>query len=243
MRNSLLKASICLLLLLSNNNATNENFDYDDDSEYFDYDDVSEYDPNSTLGAYADSYCEAMNSKYAYRKALEEDTDFQHNVSANKVLYSLMKMHISEKWENRKTLDIAQSKFFAKTSGNLKKYKVQIEMIKNYLREANKKMKTFKADLKVLEKAAVIASNAYRKTSTYSRIVGKGTSTNDTLNDAEITEAYEKARSEFADGTEELKEKIKQLEMWRIEFLKFQTPENRINWLLAEMKEDNEQYY
>nr|CAH8865168.1 unnamed protein product [Trichobilharzia regenti] len=206
MRNSLLKASICLLLLLSNNNATNENFDYDDDSEYFDYDDVSEYDPNSTLGAYADSYCEAMNSKYAYRKALEEDTDFQHNVS--------------EKWENRKTLDIAQSKFFAKTSGNLKKYKVQIEMIKNYLREANKKMKTFKADLKVLEKAAVIASNAYRKTSTYSRIVGKGTSTNDTLNDAEITEAYEKARSEFADGTEELKEKIKQLEMWRIEFLK-----------------------
>nr|CAH8865134.1 unnamed protein product [Trichobilharzia regenti] len=216
MRNSLLKASICLLLLLSNNNATNENFDYDDDSEYFDYDDVSEYDPNSTLGAYADSYCEAMNSKYAYRKALEEDTDFQHNVS--------------EKWENRKTLDIAQSKFFAKTSGNLKKYKVQIEMIKNYLREANKKMKTFKADLKVLEKAAVIASNAYRKTS-------------NTLNDAEITEAYEKARSEFADGTEELKEKIKQLEMWRIEFLKFQTPENRINWLLAEMKEDNEQYY
>nr|CAH8865256.1 unnamed protein product [Trichobilharzia regenti] len=208
MRNSLLKASICLLLLLSNNNATNENFDYDDDSEYFDYDDVSEYDPNSTLGAYADSYCEAMNSKFLMTE-LQTYVDPQNAEEtikpANKVLYSLMKMHISEKWENRKTLDIAQ---------------IQIEMMKNYLREANKKMKTFKTELKVLEKAAVIASNAYRKTSTYSRNVGKGTSTNDTLNDAKITEAYEKARSEFADGTEKLKEKIKQLEMWRIEFLK-----------------------
>ncbi|CAH8865053.1 unnamed protein product [Trichobilharzia szidati] len=250
MTNVILKASLCLQLLLSNNNASNENFEYDNDSEYFEYDNDSEYDeneftsyydPNSTLDAYADSYRQVVNYKFrmieletyldpekveeiikpeilrlehlyqskwakeflenAYRKAVEEDIAFQHKSFANKRLYHLMKVHISKKWENRKNLDIAEGKFFAKTSGNLKKYKVQIAMIKNYLIEGNKKMNTFKANLKALETAAVVASNAYRSTSTYLRGVEKGISRNDSLNDAEITRAYWKARTDFAKAT------------------------------------------
>nr|CAH8862324.1 unnamed protein product [Trichobilharzia regenti] len=235
MRNLLLQGLCFLLLLLSKTNASHE------------------YDTNSILDAYADSYCQVVNSKFLmieletyvnpqnaeettkleilrlehlyqskwakeflesigakdkklmnlyndeYRKALEDDTAFQHNIFAHRSLYNRMKRYISNKWENRKKLDIAEGKFFTETSDNLRKYR---------------------AKLKALESAAVIASNAYRKTSTYLRGVGMGISTNDTLNEAEITEAYEKARSEFSDGTEELGDKIKLLEMKRFQFLK-----------------------
>ncbi|CAH8865821.1 unnamed protein product [Trichobilharzia szidati] len=178
-----------------------------------------------------------------YRKALEEDASFNYAVLANKGFYNQTKTHISKKWENRKTLDIAEGKLFAQTSGNLNKHKVQIEMIRKDVMEAKEAVKTSKAKLKALETVALITSNAYTSTSTYLRSVRRGIFTNDTLNDARITQAYRKARSDFADGTDELGNKIKLLEMKRIEFMKFQTTENRINWLLAEMKEDAKQFY
>nr|CAH8862321.1 unnamed protein product [Trichobilharzia regenti] len=218
-------------------------------------------DTNSILDAYADSYCQVVNSKFLmieletyvnpqnaeettkleilrlehlyqskwakeflesigakdkklmnlyndeYRKALEDDTAFQHNIFAHRSLYNRMKRYISNKWENRKKLDIAEGKFFTETSDNLRKYRAEIGIKKKDFREAKKAVNTSKAKLKALESAAVIASNAYRKTS-------------NTLNEAEITEAYEKARSEFSDGTEELGDKIKLLEMKRFQFLK-----------------------
>ncbi|CAH8865959.1 unnamed protein product, partial [Trichobilharzia szidati] len=59
----------------------------------------------------------------------------------------------------------------------------------------------FLADLQKLQKAAVIASNAYRKTSTYLQSIRKGNYKNETSNDAEITQAYWKARYDFDNGT------------------------------------------
>nr|CAH8865226.1 unnamed protein product [Trichobilharzia regenti] len=165
-----------------------------------------------------------------YRKALEEDSAFQHKGFAHEELYNLLKTSISRKWENRKNLDIAEAKLFAETSGNLKKDKVQIEMMKKDLMEVEKAVNIIKADLQGLRTAAVIASNEYRNTL-------------NALNNAETPTAYETARSDFADGKEELRDMIKLLEMKRIEFLKFQTPEFRTYWILAEMKEDAEQYY
>ncbi|CAH8865803.1 unnamed protein product, partial [Trichobilharzia szidati] len=54
----------------------------------------------------------------------------------------------------------------------------QIRMKKKDFRKAKKAVNISKAHLKVLETAAVNASNAYRKTSTYLRGVGRGKSTN-----------------------------------------------------------------
>ncbi|CAH8865843.1 unnamed protein product [Trichobilharzia szidati] len=288
MQNLLLQALLCLLLLLSNNNA----FD-----EYLFVGDHEEDDPDSTLNVYADSYRQVVNDKffmiepqtyrdpknaeetikteilrlerlyqrkwekefletisaedkslvnlanYEYRKALEDDNAFQHNVFANHGRYHQLKMHISKKWENRKNLDIAEAKFFADTSSILKKDEAKSGITKKIFEEEKEAVNTTKADLQKLQKAAVIASNAYRKTSTYLQSIRKGNYKNETPNDAEITQAYWKARYDFDNGTRILLNKIKQLEMSRIEFLMFQTPEYRINWLLDEMKEDAKQYY
>ncbi|CAH8865819.1 unnamed protein product [Trichobilharzia szidati] len=92
-----------------------------------------------------------------YRKALEEDNAFNYKVLASKELYNLTKTHISKKWENRKTLDIAEGKFFVGTSSSLKKDEVQIEMIKKEFMEAKEAVKTSKAKLKWLE----MESHAY----------------------------------------------------------------------------------
>nr|CAH8845850.1 unnamed protein product [Trichobilharzia regenti] len=178
-----------------------------------------------------------------YKKALEEDNAFQYKLHAHRGSYNELKTHISSKWEHRKNLDIAEGKFFAKISGNLKKDKVQIEMTKKDLMEAKEAVKTFKAHIKQLETEAVKATVAYRKSPGYLRRMNKETSTSDSPNDVEITKVYQKARHDFEDAIEELKDKIKLLEMKRIEYSKFQTPEDRINWLLAEMKEDAVQYY
>ncbi|CAH8865823.1 unnamed protein product [Trichobilharzia szidati] len=113
-----------------------------------------------------------------YRKALEEDASFNYAVLANKGFYNQTKTHISKKWENRKTLDIAEGKLFAQTSGNLNKHKVQIEMIRKDVMEAKEAVKTSKAKLKALETAALITSNAYTSTSTYLRSVRRGIFTN-----------------------------------------------------------------
>ncbi|CAH8821785.1 unnamed protein product, partial [Trichobilharzia szidati] len=115
------------------------------------------------------------------------------------------------------------------------------ELTKKDFMEAKKAVNASEAKLKVLETAAVIASNAYRNSSTYLRRWNKEASTNDSLNDAKITQVYWKARTDFADGTDELRDKIKLLEMKRIDFLKFKNLEDRINWLLTEMEEDAKQ--
>ncbi|CAH8866001.1 unnamed protein product [Trichobilharzia szidati] len=135
------------------------------------------------------------------------------------------------------------TKFFADTSSILKKDEAKSGITKKIFEEEKEAVNTTKADLQKLQKAAVIASNAYRKTSTYLQSIRKGNYKNETSNDAEITQAYWKARYDFDNGTRILLNKIKQLEMSRIEFLMFQTPEYRINWLLDEMKEDAKQYY
>ncbi|CAH8865949.1 unnamed protein product [Trichobilharzia szidati] len=67
---------------------------------------------------------------------------------------------------------------------------------------------------------AVIATHRSRGTQTYLRGVGRGISTYDSLNDNEITEAYWKARTDFDIAIDELKDRIKLLEMTRFEFLK-----------------------
>ncbi|CAH8865977.1 unnamed protein product [Trichobilharzia szidati] len=85
------------------------------------------------------------------------------------------------------------------------------------------------SNLKVLETMAVIATHRYR-------------GTQNSLNDNEITEAYWKARTDFDIAIDELKDRIKLLEMTRFEFLKYQTLEDGIKWLLAEMKEDANQF-
>ncbi|CAH8865973.1 unnamed protein product [Trichobilharzia szidati] len=238
MQNLLLKALICLLLLLSNDSATNE------------------YDQNLRLDAYADSYCQVVNDKFIraedkklvyhyndeYRKALEEDDVFKYKVLANKRLYNRMKRHIAKKWENRKNLDIAEAQFWTEPSENLRKYKIPIAIKKKDFKEAKKAVNTTKANLKVLETMVVIATHRYRGTQTYLRGVGKGISTYDSLNDNEITEAYWKARTDFDIAIDELKDRIKLLEMTRFEFLKYQTLEDGIKWLLAEMKEDANQF-
>ncbi|CAH8865971.1 unnamed protein product [Trichobilharzia szidati] len=278
MQNLLLKALICLLLLLSNDSATNE------------------YDQNLRLDAYADSYCQVVNDKFLltelqtnvdlqnaeetiksdilrlehlyqskwakeflkfiraedkklvyhyndeYRKALEEDDVFKYKVLANKRLYNRMKRHIAKKWENRKNLDIAEAQFWTEPSENLRKYKIPIAIKKKDFKEAKKAVNTTKANLKVLETMVVIATHRYRGTQTYLRGVGKGISTYDSLNDNEITEAYWKARTDFDIAIDELKDRIKLLEMTRFEFLKYQTLEDGIKWLLAEMKEDANQF-
>ncbi|CAH8865939.1 unnamed protein product [Trichobilharzia szidati] len=159
-----------------------------------------------------------------YKKALEEDKAFNYKVLVNKGLYRRLKMLISRKWENRKNLDIAEDTFFEETSGSLKKYKVQIELTKKDLMEAKKAVNASEAKLKVLETAAVIASNAYRNSSNYLRRLNKEASTKDSLNDEKITQVYWKARFDFADGTDELRDKIKLLEMKRIDFLKCELP-------------------
>ncbi|CAH8821875.1 unnamed protein product [Trichobilharzia szidati] len=142
-----------------------------------------------------------------YNKALDGDKAFNREVLANPLLYSLFKTKIERKWEDRKNLDIAEGIFFADISENLQHYKVDIELTKKDLMQAKKAMNEYQAELKWLEAQAVIASNAYRDS--YK-----------TGNDAIITEAYTKARIAFADGTDALRDKIKLLEMKRIEFLK-----------------------
>ncbi|CAH8845717.1 unnamed protein product [Trichobilharzia szidati] len=178
-----------------------------------------------------------------YKKALEEDKASEYKLHAHPKSFDRVKTHISSKWENRKNLDIAEGKFFAEASGNLKKDKDLIEITQKNLMEAKEVVKTLKAQIKLLETAAVKASNAYRKTSAYLRRINRETDTSDSPDDVETTQVYEKARSDLDNATKELKEKIKLLEMKRIEFSKFQTPQDRINWLLAEMKEDAMQYY
>ncbi|CAH8865815.1 unnamed protein product [Trichobilharzia szidati] len=155
-----------------------------------------------------------------YKKALEEDKAFNYEVIANQRRYHQLKMHISRKWENRKNLDIAEDTFFEEISGILKKDEVQIELTKKDLMEAKKAVNASKAKLKWLETAAVTATNAYRNSSTYLRRWNKEASTNDSLNDAKITQVYWEARTDFADGTDELRDKIKLLEMKRIDFFK-----------------------
>ncbi|CAH8867519.1 unnamed protein product [Trichobilharzia szidati] len=97
-----------------------------------------------------------------YRKALEEDTSFNYKVLANKGLYNQTKTHISKKWENRKTLDILEDKYFAETSSNLMKDEVEIEMIKKHLKEAKEAVKTSRVKLEWLEEAAVTATHQHR---------------------------------------------------------------------------------
>ncbi|CAH8865839.1 unnamed protein product [Trichobilharzia szidati] len=157
-----------------------------------------------------------------YKKALKEDKALNYSFIAKRVPYNLMRKAISKKWERRKNLDIAEGAYFAVTSDNLKRDEVQIEMRKKDMIEANKRLNTYRAHLKSLETAAVIAYNAHKK--------------NSKSLDAE--KVYWKARSRVSFSTLMLEEYIKLLEMKRIRFLKFQTPEYRINWLLAEMKED-----
>ncbi|CAH8865925.1 unnamed protein product [Trichobilharzia szidati] len=255
MRNLLLKALTCFLLLLSNESATNEY-------------------QNLRLDAYADSYCQVVNDKFLltelqtnidlhnaeetiksdilrlehlyqskwakefleligaedkklvyhyndeYRKALAEDDVFRYKVLANKQLYNRMKRHIAKKWENRKNLDIAESQFWTESSENLRKYKILIAIKKKNFKEAKKVLNTTKANLKVLETMAVTATHRYRGTQTYLRGVWRGISTYDSLNDNKITEAYWKARTDFDIAIEELNDRIKLLELTRIEFLK-----------------------
>nr|CAH8865252.1 unnamed protein product [Trichobilharzia regenti] len=155
-----------------------------------------------------------------YRKALEEDTAFDYKVLANKQLYNLTKTHISKKWKNRKDLNIAEGIFFAETSDSLKNDEVQTEMINKNFIEAKEAVKTSKAKLKVLETAAVRTTHEYR----------------DTLN-------FFRNPKNRRYTSEELRDNIKLLEEIRFEFLKFQTLEDGINWLLDEMKEDAKQYY
>ncbi|CAH8865867.1 unnamed protein product [Trichobilharzia szidati] len=142
-----------------------------------------------------------------YRKAFEEDIAFQLNVFAHEGLYNLVKKSISSKWENRKYLDIAEASYFAETSINLKRDEVQIGMIEKDLMEAKKEMAKFRAELQVLETAAVAATNAYRNKPS-------------SLDDTEITEAYWKARTDLVVATRELVKKIEPLEMKRIAYLK-----------------------
>ncbi|CAH8865975.1 unnamed protein product [Trichobilharzia szidati] len=204
MQNLLLKALICLLLLLSNDSATNE-------------------------------YILRLEHLYQSKWAKEF-------LKSNKRLYNRMKRHIAKKWENRKNLDIAEAQFWTEPSENLRKYKIPIAIKKKDFKEAKKAVNTTKANLKVLETMVVIATHRYRGTQTYLRGVGKGISTYDSLNDNEITEAYWKARTDFDIAIDELKDRIKLLEMTRFEFLKYQTLEDGIKWLLAEMKEDANQF-
>ncbi|CAH8865895.1 unnamed protein product [Trichobilharzia szidati] len=178
-----------------------------------------------------------------YRKALEKDTSFNYKVLANKGLYNKTKLHISKKWENRKNLDIAEGKYFAETSGNLKKDEVQIEMIKKHLKEAKEAVKTSREKLQWLEEAAVTATHQNRDILNFFRTSKKRRYRSDILYAARVNEVYQKARINFAIGTKELGEKIKLLEMKRIEFFKFQTLEDRIKLLLTEMKEDAKQFY
>ncbi|CAH8866015.1 unnamed protein product [Trichobilharzia szidati] len=155
-----------------------------------------------------------------YRKALEKDTSFNYAVLANKGLYNQTKLHISKKWENRKNLDIAEAKYFAKTSGNLKKDEVQIEMMKKEFMEAKEAVKISKDKLEWLEEAAVTATHQHRDILKYFRTSEKRRSRTDILYAARVNEVYQKARINFAIGTKELGEKIKLLEIKRIEFLK-----------------------
>ncbi|CAH8867551.1 unnamed protein product, partial [Trichobilharzia szidati] len=97
--------------------------------------------------------------------------------------------------------------------------------------------------LEWLEEAAVTATHQHRDILKYFRTAEKRRSRTDILYAAKVNEVYQKARINFAIGTKELGEKIKLLEMKRIEFLKFQTLEDRIKLLLAEMKEDAKQFY
>ncbi|CAH8865869.1 unnamed protein product [Trichobilharzia szidati] len=142
-----------------------------------------------------------------YRKAFEEDIAFQLNVFAHEGLHNVVKKSISSKWENRKYLDIVEALYFAETSINLKRNEVQIGMIEKDLMEAKKEMEKFRAELQVLETAAVAATNVYRNKAS-------------SLDDTEITEAYWKARTDLVVATRELVEKIEPLEMKRIAYLK-----------------------
>ncbi|CAH8865953.1 unnamed protein product [Trichobilharzia szidati] len=231
MRNLLLQTLCCLLLLLSFINASNEILMIEIQTGE---------DPQNVEGIikpeilrlehlyqskWAKEFLESIGAEDKklvnfsideYRKALQGDTAFNYAVLASKELYNQTKMHISKKWENRKTLDIAEGKYFAETSSNLKKDEVQIEMMKKEFMEAKEAVKTSRAKLKWLE----MESHAYTNFLNYFRPANKRRSTSDSLHSAKITEVYQKARINFAIGTKELGEKIKLLEMKRIEFFK-----------------------
>ncbi|CAH8867509.1 unnamed protein product [Trichobilharzia szidati] len=97
---------------------------------------------------------------------------------------------------------------------------VEIEMIKKHLKEAKEAVKTSRVKLEWLEEAAVTATHQHRDILKYFRTSEKRRSRTDILYAAKVNEVYQKARINFAIGTKELGEKIKLLEMKKIEFLK-----------------------
>nr|CAH8862327.1 unnamed protein product [Trichobilharzia regenti] len=218
MRNLLIQALLSFLLLLSNNNASYSNKAIDD---YLFCEDHGE-----VLMIELQTFVDPQNVEETIKP---EILRLEHLYQSK-----WAKEFLEYKYRKAFEVDIAlQSKsfgkLFAETSGNSKKDEVQTDVMKRDLMEVENAVNAIKADLQGLRTAAVNASNAYRKNLK-------------TLNNTEIMEAYKTARYNFADSTDGLRDIIKLLEMKRIEFLKFQTQEFRINWILDQMKKDAEQY-
>uniref|UniRef100_A0AA85J540 Uncharacterized protein n=1 Tax=Trichobilharzia regenti TaxID=157069 RepID=A0AA85J540_TRIRE len=235
MENLLLQALLCLIVILSNNNVTSDILmtEIQTHEKPQNAEQTMKREILRLEHLYQSKWAKEF-LEYEYKKALEEDTAIDHNVFVHEGLYSMLNTSISSKWEIRKNLDITEGNYVAEKSGDLKKdedrlhqYCIQYDDDKNMTftfpdqqTEYHSTLLVYLAYLRVLERRAVIASIAYRNTANYLRTWDKEITTDGSSNDAEITEAYWKARTDLAEATLQLAKSIERLEIKRVEFLK-----------------------